>query len=113
MLLRISKGFEKQMKRYVLETEELNQALDSLPGWQVKDGKLHKQFKFDSFAAAVGWMMSAAIEADKMDHHPEWHNVYSRVTVNLVTHDLNNAISSYDVALAKKMEALAHGRIVP
>lgn len=98
------------MKRYVMEKDKLDEALASLPGWQVKEGKLHKQYKFDSFAAAIGWMVSVAVEADKMDHHPEWHNVYGRVTVDLVTHDLDNTISSYDVALAKKMEALRHGR---
>jgi 4a-hydroxytetrahydrobiopterin dehydratase len=53
-------------------------------------------------------MMSVAIHADKMDHHPEWSNVYNRVTVDLVTHDLNNAISSFDVQLAQKMEELAN-----
>jgi len=82
-------------------------ALAELPGWEVKDGKLHKQYKFKSFAAALGWMVSAGIEADKMDHHPEWSNVYSRVTVNLVTHDLGNVISNLDIELAQKMEKLA------
>lgn len=98
------------MKRYALEQAEVEAALAELPGWQVKEGKLHKAYKFGSFAQAIGWMVSAAIEADKMDHHPEWHNVYNRVTVNLVTHSLDNAISNLDVALATKMQALADGR---
>jgi 4a-hydroxytetrahydrobiopterin dehydratase len=92
------------MKRYSLNDEELKNALDDLPGWQIVDGKLHKEFKFGSFAEAMGWMMSAAIQADKMDHHPEWCNVYNRVKVDLVTHDLGNAISNWDVDLAKKMD---------
>jgi 4a-hydroxytetrahydrobiopterin dehydratase len=54
----------------------------------------------------MGWMVSAGIQADKLDHHPEWANVYSRVTVDLVTHDLG-ALSTLDVALAEKMEELA------
>ena len=54
-----------------------------------------------------GWMVSAAIYADKIDHHTEWSNVYNRVHVNLVTHDLGNAISTWDVDLARKMEELA------
>ena len=95
------------MTRKVLNEAELQKALSKLPGWTVKDGKLSKTFKFDSFAAAMGWMVSIAIFADKMNHHPEWSNVYNRVTVNLVTHDLDNAISSWDVALAEKMEVLA------
>ncbi len=95
------------MARYQLNEEQLNEALDSLPGWTVENGKLKKTFKFKSFAAALGWMVSVGVEADKMDHHPEWSNVYNKVTVHLVTHDLGNVISSWDVDLAKKMENLA------
>ncbi|KAA3661774.1 MAG: 4a-hydroxytetrahydrobiopterin dehydratase [Chloroflexi bacterium] len=95
------------MARYPLPENELNAALTTLPGWSVKDGKLHKTYKFASFATALGWMVAVGIEADKMDHHPEWSNVYNRVTVNLVTHDLGNAISNLDIALAQKMEKLA------
>jgi 4a-hydroxytetrahydrobiopterin dehydratase len=76
------------MERRALTDAELQDALDALDGWTVKDGKLAKQFEFGSFAAAIGWMVSAGVEADKMDHHPEWSNVYNKVTVNLVTHDL-------------------------
>lgn len=94
------------MKRFPLNEEELKAVLAELPGWQVVDGKLHKDFKFGSFAEAIGWMMSVAIYADKLDHHPEWANVYNCVRVDLVTHDLDNAISSWDVALAKQMDAL-------
>jgi 4a-hydroxytetrahydrobiopterin dehydratase len=82
--------------------------LADLPGWEEKGGKLHKTYKFDSFAQAMGWMISVAIHADKMDHHPEWSNVYNKVQVDLVTHDLDNAISNLDIDLAKKMEALAN-----
>lgn len=95
------------MSRHILNEAELAAALADLPGWSVQDGKLHKEFKFASFAQAMGWMMAVAIAADKMDHHPEWRNVYNRVTVDLVTHDLGNAISSWDVTLAQKMEAVA------
>ena len=94
-------------KRYALSNEEIAAALTELLGWSVEAGKLHKQYEFGTFAAAMGWMMSAAIVADKMDHHPEWSNVYNRVTVNLITHDLGDAISSWDVALAKRFDALA------
>jgi 4a-hydroxytetrahydrobiopterin dehydratase len=95
------------MTRRKLNQAEIESALAGLPGWQIQEGKLHKIFKFDSFAQAMGWMMSVAIFADKMDHHPEWSNVYNRVTVNLVTHDLDNAVSSWDVDLAQRMEELA------
>ncbi|MFQ5398675.1 MAG: 4a-hydroxytetrahydrobiopterin dehydratase [Anaerolineae bacterium] len=97
------------MARYKLSQAELTAALQKLPGWEVKGGKLHKAYKFSSFAEAIGWMVSVAVVADKMDHHPEWSNVYSRVQVNLVTHDMDNAISNWDVELATKMEQLARG----
>ena len=94
------------MKRYPLNEKELQNALLTLPDWQMVAGKLHKEYKFNSFAEAIGWMMSVAIYADKLDHHPEWRNVYNRVQVDLVTHDLGNVISSWDVALANHMDSL-------
>jgi 4a-hydroxytetrahydrobiopterin dehydratase len=95
------------MARRKLTDEELAEALRELPGWAVQDGKLHKTFKFDSFAQAIGWMVAVAVYADKADHHPEWSNVYNKVTVDLSTHDIGNAISKHDVELARRMEALA------
>ena len=94
------------MARTKLSEVEIETALAELPGWAVQDGKLHKEYKFDSFAAAIGWMVSVAVYADKIDHHPEWRNVYSRVWVDLWTHDLE-AISSRDIDLARQMEKLA------
>lgn len=93
-------------KASVVSEVELAEALTNLPGWEVKEGKLYKQFKFKSFAQALGWMVAAGVEADKLNHHPEWSNVYNRVTVHLATHDLGNTISTLDLALARKMEAL-------
>jgi 4a-hydroxytetrahydrobiopterin dehydratase len=95
------------MARYKLNDAELEAALADLPDWEIKEGKLHRSYKFGSFAQAIGWMVSVAIQADKLDHHPEWSNVYNRVQVDLVTHDMGNAISNLDIELAKKMEALA------
>ena len=65
-----------------LSDEEIQAALSELPGWEVAGGKLHKRYRFDSFAQAVGWMVSVAFYADKLDHHPEWCNVYNRVEVD-------------------------------
>ncbi len=95
------------MARKKLNETEIQAALQELPGWEVKDGKLHKAYKFESFARAIGWMVSVGFQADKMDHHPEWLNVYNRVTVDLATHDMDDAISTLDVELARKMESLA------
>jgi 4a-hydroxytetrahydrobiopterin dehydratase len=89
-----------------LTENELQQALNSLPGWQIKEGKLHKEYKFSDFTTALGWMVTVGVHAEKMGHHPEWFNVYSTVRVNLATHDIGNAISNLDVELAKKMEEI-------
>ncbi len=95
------------MTRKKLTPDEIASALDELSGWEVKDSKLHKSFKFDTFAQAIGWMVSVAIYADKTDHHPDWSNAYNRVVVDLSTHDLGDAISELDVKLARKMDELA------
>jgi 4a-hydroxytetrahydrobiopterin dehydratase len=95
------------MKAQKLSEAELAIALDSLDGWEIKEGKLSKEYKFSSFATALGWMVSVGVHAEAMGHHPEWFNVYNKVRVNLVTHDTGNTISDLDVALAKKMAELA------
>ncbi len=92
-----------------LTDAELQDALASLEGWEIRAGKLRREFLFRDFVAAIGWMMSVALEAEKINHHPEWSNVYRRVTVDLVTHDLGNQISDLDVALAQRMNELAQG----
>ena len=94
------------MERSSLNEIEIEAALEQLPGWEVRNGKLCKQFKFASFAEAMGWMVSVGIYADKLDHHPDWSNVYNRVDVELITHDLG-ALSTWDVDLAKRMDVLA------
>ena len=95
------------MARRKLTEDEVENALQELPGWEVKDGKLHKTFKFTSFAQAIGWMVAVAIYADKADHHPEWSNIYNKVQVDLSTHDLGDAISKLDVELAHRMDIAA------
>ena len=90
----------------LLTTEELNEALERLENWRLLDGKLHREFRFRNFIEAFGFMTRAAIEAEKMNHHPEWSNVYSRVMVNLTTHDADG-ITSLDTRLATIMDELA------
>ncbi len=85
---------------------ELKDALAGLPGWTVADGKLHKEYKFTDFIHAFGFMATSALGIEKMNHHPEWFNVYNRVTVDLSTHDAGG-ITSKDVALAKLLDANA------
>ncbi|GIV67212.1 4a-hydroxytetrahydrobiopterin dehydratase [Caldilinea sp.] len=93
-------------KANALSDAQLQAALAELPGWEVVNGKLHKTFKFADFTAAFGFMTKVAIEANTMNHHPEWCNVWNRVTIDLVTHEAGNRISDLDVALAKKIESL-------
>jgi 4a-hydroxytetrahydrobiopterin dehydratase len=94
------------MPRVVLGAEELTRALAELPGWSLVAGKLHREFRFADFNAAFGFMTRVALEAERMNHHPDWSNVWNRVVVDLVTHDAGG-VTSNDVALAKKMEHLA------
>ena len=89
-----------------LSESQIEEALTELDGWLLENGKLSREFKFANFIEAFGFMTRAAIEAEKMDHHPEWSNVYSKVSVQLVTHSANG-ITSLDVALATTMNALA------
>lgn len=94
-------------KATALSGQQIEASLQELPGWSVVEGKLHKEFKFSDFTAAFGFMTKVAIEANTMDHHPEWSNVWNKVVINLVTHSVDNRISDLDVALAEKVEALA------
>ena len=85
---------------------ELKQALDTLTAWTVVNGKLHKEYKFTDFIHAFGFMTTAALAIEKMDHHPEWSNVYNRVTVDLTTHDAQG-ITQKDIDLAKLLDSTA------
>ena len=89
-----------------LTAEEIAAALEELDGWAFENGKLKRDFKFANFVEAFGFMTSAAIEAEKMNHHPEWFNVYSKVNVELVTHDADG-VTNLDIELARKMNTLA------
>lgn len=76
---------------------------EDLAGWTGGDDFITKVFRFDDFAHAFGWMTRIAIISEKMDHHPEWFNVYNRVDVTLTTHDAGG-VTEKDLTLAKAME---------
>ena len=76
------------------------------PGWTIEKGKLHRAFKFRDFTEAFVFITKVAIEANTMNHHPEFHNIYNQVTLDLVTHDAGDVISELDIALANKINAL-------
>ena len=89
-----------------LSDDEIRKRLSDLPGWSLDGGKLAREFKFRDFARAFGFMASVAIEADKLNHHPEWSNVYNKVSARLVTHEAKG-ITELDFRLARKMNELA------
>ena len=89
-----------------LETAEIEAKLADLDGWTLEAGKLHREFEFANFVEAFGFMTRVALVAEKMDHHPEWSNVYNRVAVDLTTHDANG-LTTLDFALASVMNEAA------
>ncbi|CAN1213334.1 Putative pterin-4-alpha-carbinolamine dehydratase [Tumidithrix helvetica PCC 7403] len=86
---------------------ETTAAIDQLPEWKVVNSKLNRAFKFNNFVEAFGFMTKIAFIAEKMDHHPEFFNVYNRVVIDLATHDLGG-IGALDIELAKKINALSN-----
>jgi 4a-hydroxytetrahydrobiopterin dehydratase len=84
-----------------LSEEEIRSRLEQVPGWEIVDGKLHREFRFDDFVAAFGFMTSLALRAEAKNHHPEWFNVYSRVIIDLTTHDAGGlTLLDFDLAAA-------------
>ena len=91
-----------------LEAAERQAALAELDGWSEVDGRdaITKSFQFKDFSEAFGWMARVALVAEKMDHHPEWFNVYRTVDVTLSTHDAGG-LTAKDTELAGHMDRMA------
>ena len=92
--------------RRKLDESEISAALSELGGWSYADGSLHREFGFDNFVAAFGFMSSVALLAEKMDHHPNWSNVYNTVTIDLNTHDAGG-VTEFDLVLAQQINDIA------
>ena len=88
-----------------LSPDTIENELKRLDGWSVVNGKLHKDFQFDDFNQAFGFMARASMHIEKMNHHPEWFNVYNKLSVDLMTHDAGG-ITQNDVNLAKILNSL-------
>ncbi len=88
-----------------LTETQIAEAVASLDGWELRDGKLHRQFEFKTFVEAWGFMSRVALLAEKMNHHPEWFNVWNTVRIALSTHEVGG-LSNFDVELATKINAL-------
>jgi 4a-hydroxytetrahydrobiopterin dehydratase len=91
-----------------MSSQQIEAGLKDLPDWNIKDEKLHRELKFKNFVQAWGFMTQVAILAEKADHHPEWANVYSRVTIDLTTHEAGG-ISQQDFDLGKKINEVLAG----
>lgn len=91
-----------------LNADEINSCLGEVDGWSMVDGReaIQKVFVFKNFVQAFGFMSQSALIAEKIDHHPEWFNVYKTVDVTLATHDVNG-LTELDFKLAKAMDKIA------
>ncbi len=89
-----------------LSDSEIKEKLKKLKNWKYTNNKLSREFTFKNFVEAFSFMTAVALEAEKMDHHPDWENVYNRVVINLNTHDADG-ITDKDFKLAHAIELLS------
>ena len=90
-----------------LTAAEIQQELDALPGWTHEGDGLLKAFTFGSFREAFSFMTRVALEAEALDHHPDWTNVYNRVTIRLNTHSAGDKVTMKDVEFARKIQQIS------
>ena len=95
--------------RRKLSERKIKTALKKLKGWSFRAGMLHKEFTFGDFIGAFGFMASAALIAQGLNHHPEWSNVYNRVVIDLSTHS-EGGITGYDIEFARQVEEIGAKR---
>jgi 4a-hydroxytetrahydrobiopterin dehydratase len=95
------------MKSPPLSESEIAQAVARLPGWATGHDALAKTFQFGSFREAMSFMVRVSYEAEALNHHPEWTNVYSRVAIRLTTHDAGGKVTAKDVGLAERIEKIS------
>ncbi|RMF74463.1 MAG: 4a-hydroxytetrahydrobiopterin dehydratase [Acidobacteria bacterium] len=88
-----------------LSDAEIDKRLADVPGWEVQEGKLCREFRFPTFVEAFSFMSAMALVSEKLDHHPEWCNVYNRVMVELSTHDAGG-ITTRDFEWARQANSL-------
>ena len=96
------------MQRGLLDTVQIEELKVMLPSWQVSKSELSRTFQFSTFIEAFGFMTKCALIAERMDHHPNWTNVYGEVKVCLTTHD-KGGVTELDQVMAQKLDVLADG----
>lgn len=87
-----------------LDASETFNLPEDLPGWEVSGGKLCRHFEFKNFNEAFAFMTRVALLAERMNHHPEWFNVYKKLTIELTTHDVGG-LSDLDVTMARRISS--------
>jgi 4a-hydroxytetrahydrobiopterin dehydratase len=90
-----------------LSPVQIEAALSELAGWSFERNALCKTYEFPSFREALGFMVRAGFEAEAMNHHPEWTNVYNRLVVRLNTHDAGSQVTQKDVELAARLQKIS------
>jgi 4a-hydroxytetrahydrobiopterin dehydratase len=90
-----------------LSDAEITVARGSLTGWSYDNNALTKTFSFETFREAMGFMLRVGFEAEALNHHPDWSNVYNRVVVRLNTHDAGGKVTAKDVELAKRIQKIS------
>ena len=89
----------------LIEQNQLNYFIEKNPSWKIDNKTIKKEFKFDNFIDAFGFMSKVALLSEKMDHHPDWQNTYNKVKINLTTHD-KGGITTNDIKLAESIDKL-------
>ena len=102
----LENGEEQEYRK--LSRNEIARESSKLRSWKIAKGRLHREVEFRSFEDAMAFMIRASMEVSKLDHHPEWFNVYNRVEIDLVTHDVNG-LSNYDFMLARILDQVISG----
>lgn len=93
--------------RTPLTSAEIEKALKELPGWRFEEEHLVREYRFGSFREAVSFLVRVAFEAESLDHHPDWRNVYNRVLIRLSTHDSGGKVTGKDVELARRIQQIS------
>ena len=89
----------------LLEQHQLDYFIEKNPSWIIENKMIKREFKFDNFIDAFGFMSKVALLSEKMDHHPDWQNTYNKVKINLTTHD-KGGITNNDINLAESIDKL-------
>ena len=93
------------MKPYLLKNEELKELVAKIPGWKINSAYIEREFNFDNFVEAFSFMTKIALICEKHNHHPNWENIYSKVTIKLSTHDLGG-VSNLDQLIASEINEI-------